>query len=242
MSNINVNVIGTVKFFDQSKGFGIIKIMLKGKPADVFIHVTKCDNRQAELVTDAEVCIDFNTAFKDGQFKHSATALLSVKAPPAPIEVLDVVKFFNSERDFGFIFCGGYGFSKDEAILRGHVLRKAGLTGTDKGMAVRAMVIQKREGPEVLTFEWGPDVEAAYAAKLSELHAEDGATVELETADSADDAVEATTETAEASAKPKQRRAPKKQGPADIPAVVAVCALNGSGGAMADAFRRATAH
>lgn len=182
MTATNVNVHGVVKFFDQKKGFGIITT----KQHAVYIHASKAGGKQAQLVTGAEVRIDYITAYKDGEYKHSATALLSVKAPPAPVEVLDVVKFYNPAKNFGFILCGGAEFSKGEAILRGHVAKQAGII-PGKGMPVRAMVVQKPEGPEVVSFEWGPEIEAAYAAKLGELHAEDGADVELHTADSVDE-------------------------------------------------------
>lgn len=164
MTATNVDVSGKIKFFNQEKGFGIIVTKL----GDVFIHVTKTGGKQDELVPDAEVRIDFTSAFKDGEVKHAATALLSVKAPPAPIEVLDKVKFYNKDKNFGFIFCAGHGFSKGEAILRGKVVNEAKpwKIDPDKGMAVRAMVIQKSKGPEVVSYEWGPEVDAAYAAKL----------------------------------------------------------------------------
>ena len=159
MASVNVNIIGTVKFFDQAKGFGIIVTKL----GDVFIHVSKASGKQAELVADAEVRVDFFTTYKDGQYKHAATALLSVKALPAPVEVLDVVKFYSSEKNFGFIHCGGAGFSKDEAILRGNVANRAGIV-PGKGMPVRAIVVEEPKGPVVISFQWGPQVEADYAA------------------------------------------------------------------------------
>ena len=177
MGNTNVNVSGTVKFFDRVKNFGIIVT----KTGDVFIHASKCGGKQSELVAGTEVNIDFTSAFKDGKVQHTATSLLSVKAPPAPVEVLDVVKFYNEKKGFGFLFCGGAGFSKNDAFLAAHVAKKAQpweiIPG--EGLIVRALVIEKDGRPEVISFEWGPEVEVAYSAKLAVLHAEDGAVVEV---------------------------------------------------------------
>ena len=210
MANVNVNVAGTVKFFSQEKGFGIITTNF----GDVFIHVSKCGSKKAELVPDAEVRIDFTSAFKDGKVQHSATALLSVKAPPPPVEVLDVVKFYNEKKGFGFIFCGDAGFTKGQAFLPGHVAKLAQpweIT-PGEGMAVRALVVENKGRPEVVSFEWGSEVEAAYAAKLAVLHAEDGAM--HETVDSVDELMAAHTAETQAAIGPKP--APKKAAKATL--------------------------
>ena len=227
MTATNVNVAGTVKFFDQSKGFGIILT----KTGDVFIHATRCGSKQADLVAGTEVRIDYTTAYKDGVYKHTATALLSVKAPPTPVEVLDVFKFYDtagkkgdSRKNFGFILCPEAGFEKKEAFVSRKVAEVDAGVIPGKGMPVRALVIEKNGRPEVVSFEWGPEVEAAYSAKLAVLHAEDGAVVEVgedeqsEPAedpfaslfDTADVTVASEVETAPAPKAMKQKRAPKK--------------------------------
>ncbi len=173
MAATNINIAGTVKFFDQKKGFGIITT----KQGGVFIHVSRCGGKQAELTAGAEVRIDYTTAYKDGAYKHSATALLSIKPPPAPVEVLDLVKFYSEEKGYGFLSCVGAAFSKDDAFISSQVVKSARIT-PGKGMPMLAMVLEKNGRPEVVSFKWGPEVEAAYTAKMGELHAEDGAVVE----------------------------------------------------------------
>ena len=187
MANINVNIAGTIIFFDQKKGYGFVST----KEGKVFIHATKTAGKQAELVPGATVRIDFTTVYMDGVYKRTTTALLSVtapvvvepKAPPAPVEVLDVFKFYRSDdadeqKHFGFLFCSDAGFDKKEAFVSHRVAAAAGVI-PGKGMPARAMVIEKKGRTEVVSFQWGPEVEAAYSAKLAVLHAEDGAVVEV---------------------------------------------------------------
>lgn len=165
MPNTNVNVAGVVKFFNNTKAFGIIVT----KDADVFIHVTKCAGRQAELVEGAEVRIDYLTTYKEGQYKHAVTTLISVKAPE-PVEetvILSTVAFYNSEKGFGGVHCGDT-FSKPTAHLQGKVCREAGIE-PGRGMPLRAVVIEGPQGPLVTSFQWGMQVEADYAAANPEV-------------------------------------------------------------------------
>ena len=157
MANTNVNVAGVVKFFLQEKGFGIIVT----KNADVFIHVTNCGGRHSELVEGAEVRIDYLTTYKEGQYKHTVTSLISVK-PVEETVLLSVVAFYNSEKGFGGVHCGDT-FSKPIAHLPGKVCREAGIA-PGRGMPVRAVVIEGPQGPLVTSLEWGMQVEADYAA------------------------------------------------------------------------------
>ncbi len=157
MANTNVNVAGVVKFFLQEKGFGIIVT----KDADVFIHVTKCAGRQAELVEGAEVRIDYLTTYKEGQYKHAVTSLISVK-PVEETVILTTVAFYNTEKGFGGVHCGDT-FSRPVAHLPGKVCREAGIE-PGRGMPLRAVVIEGPQGPLVTSCEWGMQVEADYVA------------------------------------------------------------------------------
>lgn len=201
----NVNVPGTVKFFSQEKGFGFIQTSL----GDVFIHASKTGGMQTELVQGAEVHIDFITAYSGGDVKRSVTSLLSVKAPapkPQPVEVLDTVIWFDPSKGYGFIHCGGYGLSREQAHLHVTVAERAGII-PGEGMPIRARVVEAERGPKVISFKWGEEVDQAYQAKLAELHAEDGASQDQsEPAPTTTPVITDVAEPAE-SKKPKKRRA-----------------------------------
>ena len=157
MANTNVNVAGVVKFFLQEKGFGIIVT----KDAEVFIHVTKCGGKQTELVEGAEVRIDYLTTYKEGQYKHAVTSLISVK-PVEETVILSTIAFYSLEKGFGGVHCGDT-FSRSVAHLPGKVCRDAGIE-PGRGMPVRVAVIEGPQGPLVTSLEWGVQVEADYAA------------------------------------------------------------------------------
>lgn len=250
----NTNVRTTVKFYNAQKGFGI----LKGPKRDMFIHVSVAGEMAEELIPGAIAIVDYVTAYQGGEYKDSATRLDRVEES-FETEVLDTVKFYANAKNFGFMNCAGAGFSRDEAFLHGSIVAKAGVI-PGKDMPVRALVREGLKGPEVISFEWGEEVEAAYTAKLANLHAEDGAEVSE---------VEVSAE--KPKPKSRQRRKPgtrkaakpaaksadtKKSAPKKAPAkkakssggcdvAAAVAASTGSGaiaGALADACNGTTRH
>lgn len=239
MSTTFVKVPGTVKFYNSEKGFGFIKTA----QGDVFMPSRVAGSMAEALISGAAVVIDHITRYINGGYKLEATALISVEplpSKPKPISVLDTVIWFDPGKGFGFINCGGAGLSKDQAHMHVSVAEKACvIPGPD--MPIRALIEESKKGPRVLSFEWGEAVEVAYKAQLAALHAEDGAATTPETP----------------TPKKRQRRAPAKviapkkpkaakkapEAPRNVITEVASCAsaLNGSGGAMADALCAATA-
>ena len=156
----NVNVTGTVKFFNQDGGFGYIQT----KDGDARINAQVAGALKSRLVPGAEVRIDFITTFKDGKYLLKVTSLISVK-DPEPIEefvVLTQVAYFDPEKNFGRVHCGD-DFSRPTAYLPGKVCRDAGIE-PGRGMPIRAVIVEDQKGPVVTSFEWGRQVETDYAA------------------------------------------------------------------------------
>ena len=128
---------GTVKFFDQAKGFGFIAT----EHGDIFINKKVAGEHAINLVKGAAVVIDFVTYY-ERQYRRDVTTLWSVVVPPAPAEttILTLVDWYNKEKGFGFINCVGHNLSREQAFLHASVCEAAGII-PGKDMPVLARMV-----------------------------------------------------------------------------------------------------
>lgn len=169
--------IGYIKWFDPKKGFGFIET----KDGDIFFHCSHVVNFREQVVPDAEVEFEYTTIYDDGAYKPTVTEVLAV-TPPSVVEVLDTVKFFNTEKGFGFVHTD---LGRD-AYLHISVCKKAGITPKSPGMPMRALVEKRRDKLTVISFTWGEQVEEDYrklhgVTEVNELLAEMPTALELDT-------------------------------------------------------------
>lgn len=152
-------ISGTVKFYDNNKGFGFIRTP-KG---DAFIKGSVVGDLSQSLYEGARVEMSCTAERINGQYKLEVVHLLKVQAPTV---LLTTVKWFNPLKGFGFAECADAGFSKDQAFLHMTVAKQAGIIPVD-GTPMRATIIESQKGPCVTHFEWGPEIDTAWKAQTA---------------------------------------------------------------------------
>lgn len=245
-----ITLSGTVKFFDNKKGFGYITT----DKGDFYINSAIAGGHASELIKGARVSIACISRYQAGKYTLELDSLFSVKTSEM---VLDTVRFFDENKGYGFVNCSGAGLSKDQAFLHMSVAKQSGII-PGEGMPVRAVIVESERGPKVTSFEWGEEVEAAWKMQMAMLHADDGAkqiTAEMPevSAPSAEPEPVATPTPRMRASQPRSRKAkpapttPPATTPDVAPANVAQMvlasarSLNGTGGAMAEALSAAFA-
>jgi cold shock CspA family protein len=147
-----------VVWFNPTKKFGFVNIGDGEKENDVFIHATIAGDLVTELDTDSTVEIEFETSFEGGQYRKTATELLSVK-PPVLTEMLGVVKWYDKVGAKGVLT-----LDDAEAFIPGGVAKTAGVV-PGPGMPMKALVKQRVGGTQaVVSFTWGQEVHDEWLA------------------------------------------------------------------------------
>lgn len=152
-----VEVSGTIKWFDVSKGYGFVVPDDGG--ADILLHVTilrRCGFQTAyegaRIVCEAQkrakgmqvfrvVGIDESTAIHPSQ---SATARTHVHVTPSSGYEIAIVKWFNRVKGFGFLTRGE---GTDDIFLHMETVRRYGLTELKPGDSV---LVRYGDGPKGL--------------------------------------------------------------------------------------------
>ena len=168
-SNIEVRVIGHVKWFDPVKGFGFV-VSESGGP-DILLHVNVLRNFGQSSVADGA---GIEIATQDTTRGVQATEIFRIDppvaeemSPLADIALLDDtdvasaeleparVKWFDKAKGFGF--ANVFGKSED-VFLHVEVLRRSGLSDLQPGEALALRVIDGKRGrmaAEVVAWELG---------------------------------------------------------------------------------------
>lgn len=123
---------GTVKFFNQHKGFGFIQ----DQNTDYFVHITDVDG---EMLLDNE-----EVTFKPVQ-GHKGMQAIEVErvAPPALEGELGHVKFYDDAKGYGFISREG---KADVFAHFSDIENNAEMRGLEIGEEVSFVVREGREG------------------------------------------------------------------------------------------------
>jgi CspA family cold shock protein len=157
----------TVKWFNAEKGYGFAA--LADGSGDVFLHVNalqaagcqtvnpgatlkvRVGNGQKGRQIDQVLSVDESTA---DQSERRQSQPAGPRPPGTPrrqvdlssaVEVVGVVKWYNSDKGFGFISPQNGG---KDVFVHATVLERAGLTPLQEGQSVRIAVVQGTKGPE----------------------------------------------------------------------------------------------
>jgi len=161
------DVGATVNWYNAEKGFGFVT--LADGAGDAFLHVSALQASGLQSVAPGSL---LKVRVGKGQKGLQVDQILSVVEGPAvaqaprrspggrseatdrprrqvdlssTIEVVGIVKWYNSQKGFGFVSPDGGG---KDIFVHATALERAGLTTLNEGQSVRIGVVQGAKGPE----------------------------------------------------------------------------------------------
>ncbi len=155
----------TVKWFKSDKGFGFVELAEGG--GDAFLHVSVLERAGTKVVEPGAIlAVRTGPGAKGlqvtevlrivGESSAPASAARApgqghFRSPMSPTEgdeVQGTVKWYNTEKGFGFIAPAGGG---KDVFVHATALERSGLRTLSEGQGVRMRVVEGRKGPEVST-------------------------------------------------------------------------------------------
>jgi cold shock protein len=141
---------GTVKFFNQNKGFGFIQRDEGGE--DVFVHISAVERAGLEGLAEGQE-LEFTLVDRGGKISASdlqpVGEVIAVEKREAPQRQLTgekaqgTVKFFNSMKGFGFITRDD---GQADAFVHISAVERSGLSGLNEGDRVEFDIEVDRRG------------------------------------------------------------------------------------------------
>ncbi|WP_156840894.1 cold-shock protein [Novosphingobium aquimarinum] len=141
---------GTVKFFNQNKGFGFIQRDEGGE--DVFVHISAVERAGLEGLAEGQQ-LEFTLVDRGGKISASdlqpVGEVIAVEKREAPQRELTgekatgTVKFFNSMKGFGFITRDD---GQADAFVHISAVERSGLSGLNEGDRVEFDIEVDRRG------------------------------------------------------------------------------------------------
>jgi cold shock protein len=160
-------VEATVKWFNPEKGFGFAE--LSDGSGDAFVHIAAVQAAGLESIQPgAKLRVNVSQGAKGPQITRLLEVDDSGAAPPPPrrspmggsgpsrrtvdpssaVEMIGTVKWFNSEKGFGFIACDDGG---KDIFLHISVLERSGLAQLAEGQRVSMGVVDTPKGREAVS-------------------------------------------------------------------------------------------
>jgi len=151
---------GTVKWYSAEKGFGFVGLDDGG---DAFLHVSVLERSGAQTVLPGStlelrvapgqkgpqvtevISIDSSTALQEPIRRPRPERPGYRSSDQAVIEEFGTVKFYATEKGFGFITCDSNG---RDVFVHASVLRRAGIIELTPGQRVSITVAEAPKGPE----------------------------------------------------------------------------------------------
>jgi len=140
--------IGTVKWFNQFKGYGFVSV--SGIPEDVFLHFSVLEKAGIKTLIKNDV-ISFSM-IKSGnryQIKELFNVISSVKfdTPESKQEeVIAIMKWFNPAKGFGFAQLP----SGDDVFIHANLLRKLSIKEIEPNKRLKLIIHHTNFGYEAL--------------------------------------------------------------------------------------------
>ena len=152
-ANGGVKVV--VLWFNPEKGFGFVRTPDGGK---AFLHARQLEAAGHTAVTEGmEMTVVVETGEKGAQIARvlevgaapiadRAPAASTTRAEAASQEARGTVKFYNSDKGFGFI---GLADGGKDIFVHASTLSRSGISLLEEGQVVRVTYAQGAKGPEV---------------------------------------------------------------------------------------------
>ena len=123
--------LGIVRWFDPSRGFGIID--RHDSSGSVLVHISDMSASQLPTLTKDQV-VSFETETRRGRKVAVGLTVIAALSPPETIEETGRVKWFDADKQYGFIIPDNGG---KEVFVHMSAVERAGLKSLEKGAPIK---------------------------------------------------------------------------------------------------------
>lgn len=146
--NMYFNVTGKIKWFNQFKGYGFVKI--DNIPEDVFLHFSTIDSSGIERLNNDDIIICDITKTERGFQVTKISEIVYLNKHELPGEkafkITATMKWFNPSKGFGFAQMP----SGEDVFIHSNVLKKSKISVIEHGQIINILVRHTNFGYEAL--------------------------------------------------------------------------------------------